>query len=304
MNRLIFAFCVLVGAVVNPIARADSYIIVDNQSGRVLGGSDENQKVQVASLTKVATAAVILDMVQIQRLALSEMVTVGALAMRAGGANPVGLMEGDQMSVRDLLYCALLASDNIAAMALAQHAGSRLPNPESLSAAGNFVAHMNALARRLQMKRTLFLNPTGIDGSEGTQPHSTAADMARLTRYAYSEADFPFFVAQGSRTVKVVRGGQEMSFSIRNTNELLGQEEIDGVKTGQTARAGGCLILSSELSPEVKKDGATTYVSPRRIHIVLLGSRDRFSRGLALTREGWRLYNAWAAGGRKAGKTL
>ncbi|GAB4174325.1 MAG: hypothetical protein Fur0032_14010 [Terrimicrobiaceae bacterium] len=287
-----------------PSVRADSFIIVDNQSGRILAASEENRKVQVASLTKVATAMVILDMVQIQRLGLSEMVAISPLALRAGGANPVGLQEGDQMTVRDLLYCSLLASDNIAATALAQHAGARLPNPEGLSAVGNFVAHMNALARKLQMKRTLFLNPTGLDGGEGTQPHSTAADMARLTRYAYTEADFPFFVAQQSRTVKVVRSGQEMSFSIRNTNELLGQEEIDGVKTGQTARAGGCLILSSELPPEVKRDGATTFVSPRRIHVVLLGSGDRFGRGLALTREGWRLYKTWAADGRKVGKSL
>ena len=82
---------------------------------------------------------------------------------------------------------------------------------------------MNALAHTLGMKRTLFLNPSGSDNVEGALPYSTASDMARLTRYAYSEADFPFFVSQKSRIVHVFRGGVDMPVELRNTNELLDQ---------------------------------------------------------------------------------
>ena len=294
------AACLLTAA-----ARADSsFIIVDNQSGHILDGRGANEKRQIASITKVATALVVLDMVQLGKLNLNEIVAVPPVALRSGGANPVGLEIGDQLSVRDLIYSALLASDNVAATTLAHHAGARLPNPEQLSPAGNFVAHMNALARELGMRHTLFLNPTGLDHyTDSSPPHSTAADVARLVRYAYSEADFPFFVSQKSRTIQVTRGGSQVPITLTNTNTLLGQEGIDGVKTGRTTRSGDCIALSSEQPPEVRRDGATTYVTPRRIIIILLGSNDRTSEGLALTRRGWGLYNQWASQGRKSSRS-
>jgi serine-type D-Ala-D-Ala carboxypeptidase (penicillin-binding protein 5/6) len=285
---------------------ASSYIIVDNQSGHILEGRGANEKRQIASITKVATALVVLDMAQLRKLNLNEMVVIPPVALRAGGANPAGLQVGDQLSIRDLLYSALLASDNVSATALAHHCGARLPNPERLSPAGNFVAHMNALARELGMKRTRFLNPTGLDHyTDSSPPHSTAADVARLVRYAYSEPDFPFYVSQNNRTIQVTRGGEKLPIpiTITNTNPLLGQDGIDGVKTGRTARAGDCIALSSEQPPEVRRDGETTYVTPRRIIIVLLGSGNRINEGLALTRRGWGLYNQWASQGRKSSRS-
>lgn len=282
---------------------AEAFIVVDNQTGHILASKNAREKRQVASLTKLATALVILDMAELKKIDLNQVVPIPPSALNAGGANPVGLQPGDGMSLRDLLYCSLLASDNIAATALAHHAGTRIPNPEGLSPVGNFVVQMNALARGLKMRRTLFLNPSGLDAGDKTPPHSTAEDMARLTRHAYTDGDIPFYVSQKSRKVHVFREGQEMSIMINNTNELLGQDGIDGVKTGRTSKAGDCLILSSERTPEVRKDGPTTYVTPRRIQIILLGSRDRFRDGNGLTRQGWSLYDAWARGGRKTDKS-
>jgi D-alanyl-D-alanine carboxypeptidase (penicillin-binding protein 5/6) len=242
------------------------------------------------------------DWAQLNKTDLSQMAPVSARALLAGGINPAGLQEGDSLSLRDLLYTALMASDNVAATAVAQYVGARLPSPEGLEPVGNFVSHMNALARALGMKRTLFLNPSGSDNIEGALPYSTASDMARLTRYAYSEADFPFFVSQKTRIVHVFRGGVDTPIELRNTNELLDKEGIDGVKTGRTRRAGDCLILSAERRPEVQRNGETVHVTPRRIVLVLLGSQDRFSEGMALTRQGWGLYDQWAAEGRKIEK--
>ncbi len=286
---------------------AESYIVVDNQTGFILASSARDEKLQVASLTKVATATVVLDWAQLTKAELGQMVTITAQALRSSGANPVGLMEGDSVSLRDLLYCALMASDNVAATALAQHVGSRLPNNQGLDPIGNFVTHMNALARTLGMKRTLFLNPSGLDNiPDGALPYSTASDLARLTRYAYSEADFPYYVSQKSRVVHVFRAGVDTPVELQNTNELLDQEGIDGVKTGRTSRAGDCLILSAEQKPEVKREAEKVFVTPRRVIVVLLGSRDRFPEGSALIRQGWGLYGKWAAEGRKvnSGKTL
>jgi D-alanyl-D-alanine carboxypeptidase (penicillin-binding protein 5/6) len=281
---------------------AQSYIIVDNQTGLILDSKNPNEKLQVASLTKIATAMVVFDWAQLSKADLSQIATVSPRAMRSGGLNPLGLQEGDSLSLRDLLYTALMASDNVAATCLAEHVGARLPNAEGLEPVGNFVSHMNALAHTLGMKRTLFLNPSGADNLEGALPYSTASDMARLTRYAYTEADFPFFVSQKTRIIHVFRGGVDMPIELRNTNELLDQEGIDGVKTGRTRRAGDCLILSTERRPEVQRQGQTVQVTPRRIVIVLLGSRERFGEGLALVRQGWGLYDQWASEGRKINK--
>ena len=292
----------LLFALVACASAAQSYIIVDNQTGLILASKNPNEKLQVASLTKVATAMVVFDWAQLSKADLSQMATVSARAMRSGGLNPVGLQEGDWLSLRDLLYTALMASDNVAATSLAEHVGARLPNAESLDPAGNFVSHMNALAHTLGMKRTLFLNPSGADNLEGALPYSTASDMARLTRYAYTEADFPFFVSQKTRIIHVFRGGVDMPIELRNTNELLDQEGVDGVKTGRTRRAGDCLILSTERRPEVQRQGESVQVTPRRIVIVLLGSPERFGEGMALVRQGWGLYDQWAAEGRKIKK--
>jgi len=277
---------------------AESFIIIDNQTGYILGGKNVDEKRQIASLTKVATALVVLDWAELNKANLAEQVVVPVEALRAGGVNPVGLQVGDQLSLRDLLYAALIQSDNVSAYTLAYHIGARLPNRKKLPPADNFVSHMNALARELGMKRTRFLNPTGLDSNEKSKPFSTAADMARLTKYAYSRAPFTFYVSQKTRPIHIWRGGQETTIDLTNTNQLLGQEEIDGVKTGRTAAAGDCLILSSDLEPESVKQDGKVMIIPRRLTVVLLASPDRFGEGLQLIRRGWALYNEWANKGR------
>ena len=286
----------------------ESYIIFDNQTGQILEAEKPKEKLQVASLTKIATCMVVLDWSNLHTVDLSEQVPLSNAAFNNGASSSVGLMPGDSVSLRDLMYCALLASDNVAANALADHVGSHIPNPDDLDSIGNFVAQMNALARTLFMKRTLFLNPSGMDNLPKGQalPYSTAEDIARLTRHAYDDAAFKFYVAQKTRAIHVLRNGVDNPIEIKNTNELLDQDNIDGVKTGRTRRAGDCLILSADRSPESRREGDTVMVTPRRISVVLLGSTDRFRDGLGLLRHGWALYDTWAAEGRptKKGSTL
>jgi serine-type D-Ala-D-Ala carboxypeptidase (penicillin-binding protein 5/6) len=70
------------------------------------------------------------------------------------------------------------------------------------------------------------------------------------------------------------------------------------VKTGRTQRAGDCLVLTAAHPSEVVQQGATTLVTPRRLIVVVLGSRDRFGEGAALLARDWSLYDQWAAAGR------
>jgi D-alanyl-D-alanine carboxypeptidase len=80
---------------------------------------------------------------------------------------------------------------------------------------------------------------------------------------------------------------------------LLGTDNIDGVKTGRTSRAGDCIILTSEHKPEVVRQGDTVYTTPRRILVVLLGGTNREQEGLQLIQRGWALYDDWATKGRQ-----
>lgn len=281
---------------------AESYIIVDDYTGHVLAGGNQNAKRQIASLTKIATAMVVMDWADATGNSIASLVTVPQAIASVGGINPCGLQPGDTVSLRDLVYAAMMQSDNHAAYTLAYNLGARLPNAAGLPPVGNFTAHMNALARKLGMKRTLFLNPHGIDNADPA-PHSSAADLARLTRYAYSHPGFNFYVSQPTREISITGpDGATRAFVLRNTNELLGQDGIDGVKTGRTARAGDCLVLAADREPQTVAVGAQQVAVPRRIIVVLLGSPNRFGEGLEKIRRGWGLHDAWTAKGRPVSK--
>jgi D-alanyl-D-alanine carboxypeptidase (penicillin-binding protein 5/6) len=274
----------------------------------ILAEQNGKDKRQVGSLTKIATACVVLDWAEHKQGDLNRVVTVPPEAFVGTGENNVGLQPGDQIALRDLLYAALVQSDNIAAFTLAYHVGSELQSSLGAAPKGGpvevFVAQMNALAATLKMQRTRFLNPHGID--DRAQPYSTALDMARLTRYAMNKAAFRFYVSQRERQISWMSAGKKRAYLLKNTNELLGQNGIDGVKTGRTARAGDCLILSSNRQAEVRQEGRATLVTPRHLIVVVLGSTDRFGEGSALLAQGWQLYDQWAANGRQVqpSKTL
>jgi serine-type D-Ala-D-Ala carboxypeptidase (penicillin-binding protein 5/6) len=289
-----------------PISRAvearTAYVVIDGQSGFVLEQVEARDKHQIGSLTKVATAMVVLDWSEKRGGDLNKIATIPPEAFVGTGENLVGFQPGDRITLRDLLYAALVQSDNVAAYTLANEVGSALQSvvPESGKggAVGTFVGQMNFLAKSLQMERTRFSNPHGIDTNVKPMPFSTAADLARLTRYAINKPSFRFYVSQKERQIAFERGTQKKAYMLRNTNELLGTAGVDGVKTGKTARAGDCLILSAHREPEIQKQGERTKVTPRNLIVVMLGSANRFTEGGQLLARGWQLYDQWAAGGR------
>lgn len=286
---------------------AAAYVIADQTTGYVLEASKGTEKRQVASLTKIATGKVVLDWASKTGTDLAQQVVVPPQAIEeAGGTNPMGLLPNDLISYRDLLYAALMQSDNTAATTLAYYVGAALrpaggDRMRELGAVEVFVSQMNALARQLGMERTLFVNPHGLEPRKGLQPYSTAADMVKLTAYAMKDAAFRFYVSQKERKVSFSRGNQVSQYLLRNTNELVGTEGIDGVKTGRTAKAGDCIIISSQHDPEITQQGATTLVTPRRLNVVVLGATDRIAAASQLLSRGWTLYDQWAAAGRPMG---
>ena len=302
---VIFAF-IASAAILRSAVAAQAFVIIDAQTGYILEEQEPRRKLQVGSLTKIATASVVLDWEERKAGNLNQVATIPQDAFAGTQENNIGFQPGDSITLRDLLYAALVQSDNIAAYTLAHHVGSQLGSllpsegTSKMTPVDAFVTQMNALAKQLKMERTRFVNPHGIDYQVRPMPFSTAEDMARLTRYAMNKASFRFYVSQKGRQISFDRGGHRVNYMLRNTNELLGTNGIDGVKTGRTTRAGDCLVLSANRAPEVVKQGQMTAVYQRHLFVILLGSTNRFGEGAGLVQRGWHLYDQWAAGGRVA----
>lgn len=283
---------------------AAAYAVADATTGHILSAEKPTRKLQIASLTKIATAMVVLDWMDLSKSDPGSLATVPPGAVAIDPANPIGFQPGDQVSLRDLLYAMLIQSDNVAAYTLAEHVGRDLQRSTQSGAkpVDLFVAQMNALARSIGMTRTKFLNPHGLDSVE--KPYSTASDLVLLTSKALQRSSFRFYVSQKERQItRHPASGKPVDYKLVNTNELLGIDAIDGVKTGQSSRAGQCVIISAGRSHESVQnlDGSYT-VTQRRLIVVVLGSTNRFNDARQLLNNGWALYDQWAAQGRPLDK--
>ena len=279
---------------------AAAWVIADSTSGFVLDSSNAKRELQIGSITKIATAMVVLDWAKAHGEDLGQSATVPETAGTLNSPNSIGLRPGDSISLRDAFYAALLQSDNESAETLAAHVGRRLGAGKSdREAVVFFVAQMNALARKLGMRNTRFLNPHGLDDLEKKLPYSTAGDVALLTNYALSQTGFSFYTSQRERKISwKTATGESPSYLLKNTNELLGADGVDGVKTGTTRKAGACVVISAAKPPDSKQVGDQHIIVPRRLTVVVLGAPSRFTTAKSLLARGWSLLDQWARAGR------
>ena len=120
-------FCLALLVSLGQAARArTAYVIIDAQTGWILEQADARDKRQVGSLTKVATAMVVLDWAEKRGGDLNQLATIPPEAFSGTGENLVGFQPGDRITLRDLLYAALVQSDNVAAYTLANQVGMAL----------------------------------------------------------------------------------------------------------------------------------------------------------------------------------
>jgi D-alanyl-D-alanine carboxypeptidase (penicillin-binding protein 5/6) len=279
---------------------AAAWVIADSTTGFVLDSSNAKREVQIGSITKIATAMVVLDWAKAQGQDMSQFATVPETVGALNSPNSIGLRSGDTISLRDALYAALLQSDNEAAETLAVHVGRAIGRGRTDRETSDFfVAQMNALARKLGMRSTRFLNPHGLDDLEKKLPYSTAGDVALLTNYAVGQTGFMFYTSQKERKISwKTATGESQAYLLKNTNELLGSDGVDGVKTGTTRRAGACVVISSAKPPDSRQVGEQHIIVPRRLTIVVLGAPSRFSVARSLLARGWALLDQWAQAGR------
>ena len=199
-------------------------IVFDVNSGEVLWRRNPLKRVQIASLTKIMTALLVVEQKRPKDLIR---ITKDALNYQGSG---VGLLpKGRHVTTEALLHGLLLPSGNDAAIALADGvAGSRAA----------FVAEMNRKAQALGLRCTHFASPSGIDDRD----RSCAADLAALTRIDLSKKRIARIVRKAHAAVRFpIKGGK---LYLNNTNPLLrmGYPGTIGLKTGDTDLAGHCLI--------------------------------------------------------------
>lgn len=199
---------------------AESYVLMDAQTGRILEHRAADKRALIASTTKIMTALVICEQCNVL-----DRVRIPSEAVGVEGSS-IYLIPGEVLTVQELLYGMMLHSGNDAATALAIYCGGTVEG---------FAELMNDKARELGLNNTHFVNPHGLDAPDH---YSTAEDLAKLSAYAMQNPIFEKTVS--SKTVNI--SGR----SLRNHNKLLWQVDgADGVKTGYTRAAGRILVSSA-----------------------------------------------------------
>ncbi|WP_298069474.1 D-alanyl-D-alanine carboxypeptidase family protein [uncultured Mailhella sp.] len=166
---LLLAFCLAPGFAQAAPLNVKSAILMDVTTGRILYEQHPDQRIQPASLTKVLSLYVAYNSISARKTDYSNVVRVSRNAAGTGGSR-MGLRAGDRVTLDKLFYGMAVASGNDASVAVAEHvAGST----------GAFVKQMNALARRLGMKNSRFVN---VHGLPDRNQYTTARDMLRLAR--------------------------------------------------------------------------------------------------------------------------
>lgn len=205
-------------------------ILVDHESGAILYQRNADDRIEPASMAKLMTIAVTLDLVKSGALNLNDTMVISEHAWRTGGAPARGTAMfaelGSSPRVDDLLHSAIIQSGNDATIALAEGiAGSEEA----------FAGLMNQFASQIGLRSSKFTNPSGLPDPA---MYTTARDLAQLARYVIREfPDYYHVFAQESF--------EWNGIFQRNRNDLLGLQGIDGLKTGSSSSAGNGVVISS-----------------------------------------------------------
>lgn len=223
---------------------AQSAVLIDADSGRVLFGKDCEKQLPMASTTKIMTCILILE-----NTGPGEEAQVSAEAASQPKVH-LGVRQGETYYVEDLLYSLMLESHNDAAVVLAEHVGGSV---------SGFARMMNEKARELGCEHTHFVTPNGLDSQDEGGVHSTTAkDLALIMRYCITQSPKREEFLKITQTISYAFSNVEKnrSFSCVNHNAFLGM--MDGAltgKTGFTANAGYCYVGA------LQRDGKTFIVA-------------------------------------------
>ena len=242
---------------------AKAMCLIEASSCRVLFSKNENQKLPMASTTKIMTAITAIENCK----NLDEKFEVSKRAIGIEGTS-LYLREGDVYSIRELLYALMLISGNDASVAIGERISGEFEK---------FVDLMNDTAKKIGLKNSHFENTHGLD-ADGH--YTSAYDLAKITAYALSNPVFEEIVS--TKNIKITNGKNNEVRYLKNKNKLLNTfEGCNGVKTGYTDNAKRCLVASA------KRDGM-------QLVCVVLNCRPMFEECSSLLNsafEKYKLYN-------------
>lgn len=209
---------------------AQSAVLMDAETGTVLYAKNAHEALPPASVTKIMTLLLVAESIDNGSINPDDKVTVSANAASMGGSQ-VFIKEGEEFTVEELLKCAVIASANDAAVALAELiAGSE----------ESFADMMNERAVELGMKNSTFENATGLDDTV-TKHLTSAYDIALMSRELIKH---PIILKYSNVWQDSIRDGE---FVLTNTNRLVRYYSgCTGLKTGSTDKAGFCVSATAE----------------------------------------------------------
>ena len=245
---------------------ARAAVLIDGDSGRILYGINENEKMPMASTTKIMTLIIALEYGE-----PDDIVTFSKYASMQPDVQ-LNAVCGEQYRLSDLLYLMMMQSYNDVAVAVAEYIGEKESGgdiqpekvqertvEESREYVSRFAGLMNSKAKELGCNNTYFITSNGLDADDGNGVHSTTAyELARIAAYAVKKKDV--CIICGTRNYECSELNGRRNISVNTTDRFL--DMIDGalgLKTGFTGEAGYCFVGA------VKQDGRT-FIS------VVLGS--------------------------------
>lgn len=228
---------------------ARSAVLMDADSGRVLFGKNEQEKMPMASTTKIMTCIIALEKGNVD-----DILKVSSNAVAQPKVH-LGMYKEQQFRLKDLLYSLMLESHNDSAVAIAEHVGGSVEG---------FAEMMNRKAKELGCEDTYFITPNGLDAMVTTESgeekvHSTTArDLARIMKYCIGESEKKDEFLEITRTQNYSFADVEgkRNYSCYNHNAFLTMMEgaLSG-KTGFTNNAGYCYVGA------LQRDGKTFVVA-------------------------------------------
>ncbi|HOD75684.1 MAG TPA: D-alanyl-D-alanine carboxypeptidase family protein [Syntrophorhabdaceae bacterium] len=209
-----------------------SFIVVEAQGGKMIDGSNINEKRAPASITKLMVTYVVLGRLATGGIKLTDKVTISKEASKIGGSQ-VYLKEGEVFTLEELMKAMMVASGNDAAYAISEYvAGSK----------DEMVNLMNAQAKALGLADTEFHTVHGLPPAKGEKEDTTScSDLAVLARELLKN---PRVLEWTSIQRDTFRNG---TFVLTNTNKLLGKfAGTDGLKTGYYSQTGFNIVATAK----------------------------------------------------------
>ena len=210
---------------------AKSAILIDQNTGTILYQKNENERLPMASMTKIMSLLLIMEQINEENISYDTKVEISDDASSMGGSQ-IFLKTGDTYKVRELLKSIAMASANDAVVALAE---------KTYGSKEEFVNKMNEKVDSLGLKNTHFVNVHGLDEDNH---YSSAYDMAMIARELLKYEDILKFTSVYEEYLQKSDGSK---IWLVNTNKLVRfYPGVDGLKTGYTANAGYCLTATAQ----------------------------------------------------------